>query len=460
MTNPVPSGAAGEPVALIVDAVSNRSARGLAATVSRLTRSGDLASGSRLPTVREVAKRLGVSPTTVSEAWQTLARAGVLETRGRLGSFVLARPRVDGHQRYRRVTAGGTFALDLSTGTPDPDLLPDLRPAVARIGRRALTHSYLDDPVLPELDALLREQWPFPPAALTVVDGAMDGLDRIATQLVHLGDRVLVENPTFPTIIDLCELLGADVVGLPLDDEGIVPGALAAALADEPTALFLQPRAQNPTGVSMSARRAAELAALLEPTNVVVVEDDHAGAIASSEPVSLGTWLPERTVLVRSFSKSHSPDLRLAAVGGRAELVARAEARRVVGPGWSSRLLQAVLVELLTDDRAIATVAAARDAYAERRRALVAALHGRGVPTIGGDGINVWMPVRDERGALVTMAAHGVGTAPGTPFCVSPLDGDHLRLTVSGVRDGVAELADQLAHAALGGGRRSGAASR
>lgn len=452
--------AAAEPVALIVDAVSDRSARGLAATVARLTRSGDLGAGTRLPTVREVAHRLGVSPTTVSEAWQTLAQAGVLETRGRLGSFVLARPRVDGRQRYRRVTAGGTFALDLSTGTPDPELLPDLRPAVARIGRRALTHSYLDDPVLPELDALLREQWPFTPGALTVVDGAMDGIDRVASQLVHLGDRVLLENPTFPTLVDLFDLLGADVVGLPLDDEGIVPAALAAALALEPTALVLQPRAQNPTGVSMSRRRAAELAALLEPTDVVVLEDDHAGAIASSEAVSLGEWLPDRTVLVRSFSKSHSPDLRLAAVGGRAELVARAEARRVVGPGWSSRLLQAVLVDLLTDERAQATVASARDAYAERRRRLVDALAERGVTTTGYDGINVWMQVRDERSALVTTASHGVGTAPGTPFCVSPLEADHLRITVSGVRDGVDGLADTLATAALGHGRRAGAVSR
>ena len=450
----------GDAVDLIVDAVADRSARGLAATVSRLTRSGALSGGTRLPTVREVAKRLGVSPTTVSEAWQTLAQAGVLETRGRLGSFVLNRPRTDGRQRYRRVTAPGAFAIDLSTGTPDPELLPDPRAALARVGRRPLTTSYLDDPVLPDLAELLRAQWPFAPAGLTVVDGAMDGLDRIASQLVHLGDRVLLENPTFPTLVDLVELLGAEVVGLPLDDEGIVPAALAEALTASPTALFLQPRAQNPLGVSMSARRAGELAALLEPTDVVVVEDDHAGDIAQAPAVSLGTWLPERTVLVRSFSKSHGPDLRLAAVGGRAELVARAEARRLVGPGWSSRLLQAVLVELLTDGRAVAAVASARDCYAERRAALVNALTERGVRTTGDDGINVWVDVRDERNASVALAAHGIGVAPGTPFCVSPLAADHLRVTVSAVRDGVPALADALAAAASGAARRSGPVGR
>ena len=447
-------------VDLIVDAVEDRSARGLAAAVSRLTRSAALASGTRLPTVREVAKRLGVSPTTVSEAWQTLAQAGVLETRGRLGSFVLDRPRTDGRQRYRRVTAHGSFALDLSTGTPDPDLLPDLRPALARVGRRPLTTSYLDDPVLPELAELLRAQWPFVPGGLTVVDGAMDGLDRIASQLVRLGDRVLVENPTFPTLVDLLELLGAEVVGLPLDDQGIVPSALADALASAPTALFLQPRAHNPVGVSMTPERGAELAALLAPTEVVVVEDDHAGDIARARPVSLGSWLPERTVLVRSFSKSHGPDLRLAAVGGRAELVARAEARRLVGPGWSSRLLQAVLVELLTDERAGAAVAAARQRYAERRAGLVAALDERGVRTTGDDGINVWVEVRDERNASVALASHGIGVAPGTPFCVSALPADHVRVTVSALRDGTPALADALAAAAAGQGRRAAPVGR
>ena len=446
-------------VDLIVGAVDDRSARGLAATVSRLARSGSLAGGTRLPTVRDVAKQLGVSPTTVSEAWQTLAQAGVLETRGRLGSFVLDRPRTDGHQRYRRVAAPAAIALDLSTGTPDPDLLPDLRPALARVGRRPLTTSYLDDPVLPELDELLRAQWPFAPEGLTVVDGAMDGLDRIASQLVQLGDRVLVENPTFPTLIDLLDLLGAEVIGLAVDDEGIVPGALAAALGSAPTALFLQPRAHNPLGVSMTRSRAAALAALLEPTEVVVVEDDHAGDIAQAGAVSIGSWLPDRTVLVRSFSKSHGPDLRLAAVGGRAELVARAEARRLAGPGWSSRLLQAVLVELLTDRGALAGVAAARERYAERRAALVAALDSRGVATTGSDGINVWVDVRDERHASVTLAAHGIGVAPGTPFCVSALPVDHVRVTVSALRGSVDPVADALASAS-GHARRAGPVGR
>jgi len=437
----------------IVLHIEDRSARGIAAAVSRLITSGKLAPGTRLPTVRALAGRLAISPTTVSEAWRTLADAGAIDARGRRGTYVRDAPRARGPGRYRRITEGpGHFSLDLSTGTPDPQLLPDLGPVLARVARQTLTTSYLDDPVIPPLDDALRSRWPFPPEALTVVDGAMDALDRITSIVVRLGDRVLVEHPCFPPLLDLLEQVGAEPIGLPVDDQGIVPDALAVALAQQPAALYLQPRAQNPTGVSMTPARAQRLAALLQATDVVVIEDDHAGAISASELVSLGSFLPERTVLVSSFSKSHGPDLRLAAVGGAGEVIAGVANRRLLGPGWSSRLLQCVLVEMLGDPATVDVVERARTTYAERRKQLVAALDGRGVVSAGTDGINLWVDVRDEQSALLTLASRGVGAAPGTPFLVhgSPSGGDHLRLTCGLVNDGFDQLADLVTTAAAG----------
>jgi DNA-binding transcriptional MocR family regulator len=446
----------------IVDRIDDRSARGIAAGIGRMITDGSLATGSRLPTVRELARRLGTSPTTVSEAWQTLARVGAIEARGRSGTFVLDGHRPLAPRRYRRITEGpGHFALDLSTGTPDPDLLPDLGPALARVSRQNLTTSYLDDPVLPALEETLRARWPFVPEVLTVVDGAMDALDRVASVVLRLGDRVLVENPCFPPLLDLLEALGTEPIGLELDDEGLRPEALAAGLRHAPTALFLQPRAHNPAGVGLSATRARKLASLLRGTDIVVVEDDHAGDIAAAPLVSLGSHYPAQTVHVRSFSKSHGPDLRLAAVGGAGDIVHAVVNRRLLGPGWSSRHLQAVLVELLRDERTIESVARARHAYAERRAAFSAALAERTVTTSGSDGINLWIEVADERSALVTLAARGVGVAPGTPFVVHPLPTDHVRLTVGQVHGGgVDALADQVMRAAAGGPLRRGRAPR
>jgi len=448
---------------LIAGAVDDRSARGIAAAVSRLVTAGDLPVGARLPTVRDVARELGVSPTTVSEAWRSLTRAGAIQTRGRSGSFVAAP--VLPRQRLRYAQMGGRLtgiSRDYSTGVPDYDLLPSLTESLKRVGDARLTTSYLDGAVLPPLETVLRQRWPYPPEQLTVVDGALDALDRVTATIVRFGDHVVVENPAFPPVLDLLEAVGATVVGVPLDEHGMRPDALGAALkAYGPVAVFLQPRAHNPTGVSLTARRVAELADVLAGCpGVTIVEDDHVGDIATAPPISLGTRLPDRTVHVSSFSKSHGPDLRLAALGGPAALITAVADRRLLGPGWSSRLLQAVLLDLLTSETATAQVAAAREAYAERRAALLAALAAQGATATAADGINLWLTVDDQQMAMLALAAHGIAVAPGAPFEVSPLGAEHVRVTVGLIRDDVDSLAEILASAAGATARGSGSRSR
>jgi DNA-binding transcriptional MocR family regulator len=467
-----------DPVVVIVDALDGdpdtprpngsaddgRTARRLAATIGRLVSAGELEVGARLPTVRELARKLGVSPTTVSEAWRRLADVGAIETRGRNGTFVRQPTGPGGPRRYRQITEGpGHFALDLSSGTPDPDLLPDLAPIVAKVSRQSLTSSYLDSPVLPALEEELRATWPFEPEAITVVDGALDALDRVAGVALRLGDRVVVEHPGFPPMLDLLERLSCDVVGVDVDSEGLDVTQLRAVIATgAPAAVILQPRAQNPAGVAMSRRRAKAIAEVLRPADTLVVEDDHANVISSARLTSVGTWLPRRTVHIRSFSKSHGPDLRLAAVGGAGDVVTAVENRRLLGPGWSSRILQSVLLELIRHAETTSTLATARRAYAARRRAVSEVLVERGVEVTGTDGINLWMGVDDERAAVVALAAQGIGVAPGAPFLVRP-DSDHLRITVGVLSPerGLARVAEQLAAAAkLGHARHARSTAR
>jgi DNA-binding transcriptional MocR family regulator len=157
-------------------------------------------------------------------------------------------------------------------------------------------------------------------------------------------------------------------------------------------------------------------------------------------------------VHIRSDSKSHGPDLRLAAVGGAGDVVTAVANRRLLGPGWSSRILQAVLLEMLDDEPTIETVAQARSEYARRRLLVAGALESRDVKVTGTDGINLWMTVADERSALVTLAAQGVGAAPGEPFQVRR-DAPHLRVTVGLIEADHERIGSQLARAA--GGSRS-----
>lgn len=438
--------------------------RGIAGDLARLVNSGELAAGVRLPTVRELASELGVSPATISQAWQALARAGLIESRGRAGSFVRRGAAEGPATRMRGMAApNDPVRLDLSRGTPDPLVLPPLGPAISRISARADVGSYQDEPVLPGLAAVLRDSWPSEAESIAVVDGALDAISRTLDQVVRFGDRVVVEHPGFPPFLDLLDLLGAEAIPVAIDEHGMSPDGLAAALRRRPSAVLLQPRAQNPTGASMTPARVEALARVIRSTegvdDLVVIEDDHSGLISTEGDVTLGAHLPDRVVHVRSFAKSHGPDLRIAAVGGPRDLIGRIMARRMLGPGWTSRLLQSILLDLLTDGAAIDAVAEARRAYYTRQRALGDALRARGVPVMHADGINLWMPVLSERSTLVQLAAAGIRVAGGTPFLAaangSPVagaprgpEGEFVRVTVGVVREDAASVADALASAA------------
>lgn len=416
--------------------IEDTTPRGIAGALSRAIRAGELAPGDRLPTVRDVAAGLGVSPATVSAAWQALRRTGLVEARGRAGTYVRdARASWLSPRQQGLVGAEPEgLRLDLSRGTPDPALLPDLGPALHRVSQRAGVLAYQEQPVLPDLHDVLRASWPYETEVLTVVDGATDGVDRTLEQVVSYGDRVALESPGFPPLFDLVEALGAEVVPVALDGSGVTPQSLGRALDTRPVAIVLQPRAHNPTGVSMTAARAQQLVRVLRrhPGDVPwIVEDDHSSGISVSPDVSLGAWLPDRVVHVRSYSKSHGPDLRIAALGGPSAILDRIVARRMLGPAWTSRMLQTILLDLLTAAQSLDQVAEARRQYMARQRTLVTALADLGVDLPVPDGINLWLPVRDERAAQLHLAAAGIRVAGSSPFLAA--DGDAFVRVTSGL---------------------------
>lgn len=436
--------------------LDERTAAGIAAALGRRIRSGALAPGTRLPTVRAVARELRVSPATVSQAWRALAATGAITARGRAGTFV-GEKREAPIGRYQRLhsPSDNAFRVDLSRGTPDPALLPDLAAALHALSRDTapgdLSAHYLGEAVLPALADTLRADWPWPCERLTVLDGALDAVDRLLAAHVRFGDPVIVEDPCFPPFLDLLARLGARPVAVRLDESGFRPEEFARAFdGPAPRAVILQPRANNPTGASLGAARVRELTALLGPQPALIIEDDHSAGIATTTLRSLAAHFPDRGVYIRSYSKSHGADLRLAVAGGPAALLDPVVERRMLGPGWSSRLLQRVLSTMLQDPDARATVESARLEYRRRADDLRRALARHDVIVAAGDGINVWLPVSDENAAMISLAAAGIKAAPGGPFEAGERPAtDHLRLTLGGLGDtDIAWLAAELAAAA------------
>ena len=133
-------------------------------------------------------------------------------------------------------------------------------------------------------------------------------------------------------------------------------------------------------------------------------------------------------------------------LGGSRDLVDRIVARRLLGPGWTSRMVQAILHDLLTDDASVRTVLDARDAYAVRQLGFSAAMGNQGVRLSAGDGLNAWLPVADERAAMVSLAAAGIRVAPGAPFQLGA-GSPHVRITVGLVHSDADEIASAIAAA-------------
>ena len=440
-----------------IDEIEQRTPAGIAAAIGRLIAAGRLAPGDRLPTVRVLAGELGVSPATVSHAWQALSAVGLIVSRGRGGTFVQdAAPTWLPARSQSMLGSVAPARLDLSRGTPDPRLLPALGPALSRVSQRAVTPSYQDLPIIPELLEVLRTSWPYPVESITIVDGALDAISRCLDAVTRFGDRVIVENPSFPPFFDLLDQLGLERLPVAVDPHGIVPADFAEALKLGPAVVLLQPRAHNPTGTSMSLKRAEQLAGLLRAgaaSKTIVIEDDHSADISIAPDVSLGRWLPGRTLHVRSFSKSHGPDLRMAALGGPAVLIDPIVSRRMLGPGWTSRMLQTILHDLLTNGESMAQVSEARRIYFARQRALAEALTECGLGVVQADGINTWLPVQNEQGAIVRLAASGIRVAGGSSFLATPLLSNiggpaFIRVTAGALPDDVRPVAEALAAAA------------
>jgi len=432
----------------LAERLKERSARGIAVETSALIRSGALPIGARLPTVRELAYKLGVSPATVSEAWSELRRQKMISGRGRTGTFVYGNTVAPRPARMGSVGHFGADVLNLSLAVPDCGLLPPLARALAHAAQAENLNSYERTPILPELRTAVEPRWPYRPETFLATNGGYNAIYSALHALVMPGASIAIEDPTAMRILDIIEDLGAAIIPVECDAEGPLPSSLAKALQENPTAFIYQPRTHSVTGRSVSPDRLTELAQTLEGSDCYIIEDDGVGDVSPLSPVSMGKRFPDRVVHILSFSKSLGPDLRLAVLSSSSSVVKQIQSYRSFSSGWTSRLLQATTAWLLNDADSMRMVARAREIYAERRTALTEHLREKGIDVQAGDGLCIWVPVESEQYALVTLAAHGIAVLPGTKCSVRPTH--HIRVATSTLADRYGFVAEAIKLAASG----------
>ncbi|MGW5536586.1 aminotransferase class I/II-fold pyridoxal phosphate-dependent enzyme [Streptomyces sp. NPDC004009] len=427
--------------------IQGRGAAEIAASVERAVGAGELEPGRHLPPMRELAARLGVNPNTVAAAYRTLRERGVIETAGRRGSRVRAKPATTGREQLRVEVPAGV--RDVAEGNPDPALLPrlaDAFTAAAAHGDREPV-LYGHDPVEPELARLTRAALDadgVPDGPVAVASGSLDVIERVLAAHLRPGDQVAVEDPGWGSVLDLVPALGLRTVPVGVDDEGPLPADVRRALQAGARAVIVTDRAQNPTGAALSATRARALRSVLaDHPATLLIEDDHGHGIVDV-PLRPLAGVTRHWAFVRSVAKAWGPDLRLAVFTGDAVTVDRVRGRQRLGPGWVSRLVQRAVVELWRGGAVDPLAVAA--SYGARREALVEALAARGVPAHGRSGMNVWVPVPDETGVVARLLHAGWAVAPGARFRLGSPPG--VRVTVSALTPAdIVPLADAVADA-------------
>ncbi len=420
--------------------------------------------GARLPSTRELVRRLGVSPVTVSRALAILVSEGVVITRPGEGSFVADRPARGDRQAddfgwqtlalgERRTSARGVLVsleeppsedIPLASGYPHPSLLPirALAAAMARAGRRP---DAWQRPPVAGLDGL--RAWfarslggQVDAADVIVTPGAQGALTAAFRALLPPGGVLLVESPTYPGALAVAAAAGIRTVPVPVDGDGIRPDALAQAFAATGArAVYCQPAFQNPTGVVLSAERRAQVLAAAAAAGAFVVEDDYGRWLAHERPAPPPLLTQDRdgrVVHLTSLTKPASPSLRVGALIARGPVAERLRAVRVVDDFFVSRPLQETALELVSSPAWPRHVANLARALTARRAALTLALRQRipqfTIPVLPRGGATLWvrLPGDVAEDQLASRASrHGTVISPGRNFHPAEPPGSFIRLS-------------------------------
>lgn len=394
--------------------------------------SGLLKPGDRLPPQRELAYALGLSPNTVMRAYTDAARHGYVC--GEVGRGTYVRPPNMGIAEsagaaLQRAPSG---PIDFSLNLPFPgDGEVVLGETLATIARAGSLSTYLDHHP-GEADLRHRQAgaaWisrlglVAEAGQVAVTNGAQQGISAALMGTLRPGDTLLTEKLTYAPLKGLARHLGLRLVGVSMDEEGLLPDALEAACRQWPAkALYFTPTVQTPTTATMSEQRRREIGRIVHRHGLVVIEDDVFGHLPTTRPVPLAAFAPERTIFVTGLSKSAAPGLRIGYVYAPERLIAPVRTAVGLSSWMSPPLMMEVATRWITDGTADDLNARQR-AHAERRFDMARrVLNGHDFKPHLHQAMHLWLSLPERWSAeafAIAAEQAGVLLQPASRFLVS-----------------------------------------
>jgi 2-aminoadipate transaminase len=354
--------------------------------------------------------------------------------------------------------------ISFARGAPSPDITPPeaLRACADRVLREdpvgAL--SYGPGSGYGPLREWIAERYATAPERVLVTNGSLQAGILLFDLLVEAGDPVVVESPSYDRTLLALHELGAELIALPLEADGIDVGALATTLEAgvQPTLAHVIPNFHNPAGCTLSLEKRERLVQLADEHDLVIFEDDPYAELAfggERPPTMLSLDSSEHVVYASSFSKTIAPGVRVGFLIGPAPLIAELQEKAVNTYISPNMLAQAIVGEFCRSGAILESIANVKEALRERRDALVDAIRqhigdeARFVIPEGGYFLWVELPdAVDTEQLLAAAGDRGVTFVKGSDFV---LEGGRnaLRLAYSGVRpdeieEGVKRLGEAL----------------
>jgi DNA-binding transcriptional MocR family regulator len=307
------------------------------------------------------------------------------------------------------------------------------------------------------------------PEGLIVTTGSQQALDLIGKTMISPGDKVIVEAPTFLATIQCFRLYGANIVGAPIDADGVDVGRLEKLIEEhKPKLVYLIPTFGNPSGATLSLARRKRVLEIAARTHTLVVEDDPYGELYFDQLpppslLALSDQVPgSREFLAHcgSFSKILSPGLRVGWLIAPSELLAKATMCKQFSDAHTSNLTQAICAHYLTLNRLGGALAVVRKTYAERARVMAESLRRELGAAIEFNqpqgGMFFWAKLTGANGKnsnapdfAKRAIEKGVAFVPGAPFFANDPDLSTLRLSfatadVAKIEEGIGRLGQAL----------------
>jgi DNA-binding transcriptional MocR family regulator len=401
---------------------------------------GELRDGSRLPTHRELAERLGVTVGTVSRAYAEAARRGLVS--GEVGRGTFVRTFADPENDDGLVDLGQNHPPDPSTQPQRAALLAALSTLNARADAARLLEYPAAGGNVADREAgaawIGRAGVPASPEGTLVCTGSQHGLTVVLATLLEPGDLLLAESLTYAGLKPVAGLLHLRLRGLPIDADGLRPDALEDACREGGArALYLIPTHHNPTTAIMPEARRREIVAVARAHDLAIVEDDVHGLLPPERPLPIAALAPERTYYLTSTSKTLAPGLRIAYVLAPPAMVPRLTAS-LRATTWAVAPLTAAVASLwIRDGTADALLEARRREARERQAIALERLGGADLDTKP-EAYYVWLrlPERWRGDAFAAEAkARGVLVTPAEAFAVGREAAPHaVRLCIGAAR--------------------------